>query len=180
MKNQICMGLIGALCLTACAGPSWKQNITPDSKYKINSIKTELNSACPAPNFMTETQLNDAFADGIKKSFCGRKKCVETITPDTIVMDIFVEYTRAFMGEAIACSESYGASNVSYSFTLSKGDDEFYTRPQTEPMAPSRGLFSNFGRIATQLTFSGGPEQEKADVEYMKVGIAKKIIEDLE
>ncbi len=180
MKSQIHIGLIATLFLTACSGPAWKQNITEESNFKINSVKTELNSKCHAPNFMTESQLNEEFADSIKKSFCAQHHCVDTITSDTIVMDVFLEYQRAFMGEAISCSESYAASNVSYSYTLSKNGQEFYKRPQSEVLVPARGFFGNIGRIATQLTFTGGPEQEKNDMEYMKAGVAKKIIEDLQ
>lgn len=84
------------------------------------------------------------------------------------------------MGEAVACSESYAASSVIYSFDLSKNGDIFYTRSQSPSLVPARGFFNNLGRIATQLTFSGSPEQEKADLEYLTAGVAKQILKDLQ
>lgn len=177
--KKITKSLWAILTLAACAGPAWKQNITPNTRYKINPVKVELNSFCPAPSFMTEPQLQQAFDNGIKKAFCARHKCTDKITPDTVVMDIFVEYHRTFMGEGFACNESYAGSDVMYSFDLSQNDTVFYHRPQTQPLAPARGFLGNMGRIATQLSFSGGPDQEKDDLNYLAPGIGKKIIEDL-
>jgi hypothetical protein len=170
-----------ALLLAGCAGaPEWKKNIAPDSEYKINSVKTKLSEKCPAPNFMTEKQLSDEFAKTIMKTFCEKKKCVDKVAPDTIVMDINLSYGRTMMGEGISCGESYAMSSISYRIDLKKGGEVFYNGDMKGPFVPQRGLFGNLGRIATQLSFSGGPDNEKADLEYLMPGIAKQIASDLD
>lgn len=181
MKTKTFLSLIAITGLTACAGtPQWKNNITPESEYKINSVKTEIKSLCPAPNFMTEKEISDEFAKTVKKTFCEKNKCTDVINSNTVVMDINLKYHRTFMAEVVSCSESFAVADISYSFDLKKDGHVFYSRPQVGPFAPQRGLFGNLGRIATQLSFTGGPDKEKSDLEYLMPGVAGKISEDLE
>jgi hypothetical protein len=84
------------------------------------------------------------------------------------------------MGERVSCSESFASADISYQFNLTKGGKVFYQSQQRGPFVPSRGVFGNLGRIATQLSFSGGPENEKADLEYLMPGAAKQLSKELQ
>lgn len=179
MKKLLILAL--PALLAACGGNrSWQSNITPETEFKIESVNVTLNSKCPAPSFMTEKQLTDRFARTIRNEFCKHRTCTDKVGKNTVVMTINVNYTRTMMGEAVSCSESYGGVTATYDFILKKDGEEFLVRMISEKLAPSRGVVGNLGRIATNLSFTGGPENEMADVaEYLGPGIGQRIERDL-
>ena len=181
-KTSIIM-IAGTIALTACGGgiknQAWNDNIKSDSQFYIRSVDTNIVTKCPdKEGYMTATAISDQLKPAIRDAVCAQKKCTDKIDANTIVMDVHVNYARSFMGEPISCL-SYQAVNISYTFTLERGGVVFYTRPASAQLAPSRGVFGNLGRIATQLSFTGDTDNEKADLEYIVPGLGKQIAKDL-
>ncbi|MCL1785966.1 MAG: hypothetical protein FWG39_02340 [Alphaproteobacteria bacterium] len=179
MKKLVILAL--PVALAACGGgASWRDNITPDTNFKIESANVNLESKCPAPGFMTQGQLADEFTRGINKTFCAVKTCVAKADENTVTVIPRVDYKRTMMGEAVSCSESFAGSSMAYGFDLKKNGEIFYSRQPSGNWNPDRGMFGNLGRIATQLSFTGGVENEKSDVtEHLAPGLGKQIAKDL-
>lgn len=177
--------IVPVILLSACAGKSQMQtfmeaNTDADTKYFVQDPSVKLTDVCPSTGFMTESELISEFSKQIKTVVCNEKKCAENAKSDNvIVIAPKIEYRKTFMGEGVSCNESYANSSTKYSFDLIKGGKVVYTKPMSNELVPQRSVFGNLGRIATQLSFSGGPENEKNDIGNHTNGIAERILEDL-
>ena len=177
---------VSVIALAACSSESALRTAMEthggtEQKYYVENTEMTISDACPSTGFMTEQELSDAFTKDIKAAFCETKTCTEDIkTKDVIVLIPKVNYRKVFMGEGIACNESYANNVMRYSFDLKKNGEIIHTEQTSDELVPGHGLISGYGRIFTQLSFSGGPDEEKTDVAKQTAGTAKRIVKDFD
>jgi len=179
-KNTIVV-LAACTMLAACGTGGRKTldaaHVTPQTKYVVKDAKVTLTSLCEGKSYPDEKQLSKIFTDKIKENFCKDKKCETKAAEgaDVIEIDTTIAFKRTFMGEAFHCNESYGLSTVDYSYELSKGGKPVFTSEPSGEIFINKGFFGNAGRIATQLSATGTPEDELKDINSFAAGISRDI-----
>jgi hypothetical protein len=174
--------IICSLLLAACASRkeiALKENTTPDTKWKIESIDVKLDKKCDVAGYPDQAAISKLFNEKVKEKFCKIKECTQAPKADDVGVAVSATYKRTFMGEGFFCRENPGFAigSIIFSYDLSKNGVSFY-HGDLPALAPNRGMFGNIGRIGTQLSSTGGVEEEADDIEYLTGGMAQIIADD--
>ncbi|MDR0453939.1 MAG: hypothetical protein LBH05_03905 [Deferribacteraceae bacterium] len=182
MRKQLIQKYISVAAILVFAGCAIKssvflENVKPDSKFNMRSVKVDVHSRCPAGNIhFSDAELQDLFFTDVKKYLCQSKVCVEEPSSDDIVIDITISYRRIMNGDGVAgyCG-GYAYAEMDYIYNLSKNGVVFHSVDKYN-IAAARGVTGNFKRISASLSGRGGKDDEKDDIDHMTRMLAANII----
>jgi len=160
--------------LVACGGAPTQNivrgQIDDNTKFKIAPVSVEIESLCPAPSYPDSQKLGAIFQKMISDEFCAKQACTNKAGDNVVDIAIRIKYHRVFQGEGFACSESFSQSTMQWAADFTKNGVVLSNGEYSGVLTPSFGLFGNIGRIATQLSFTGGPEEEMNNIKAMTTG----------
>lgn len=177
------------LALSACASsPSNKIGyyelssgvVNADSlpkKYKLENFDLTLNQKANNPDYPNEQTLEKMFIQKLNQELVAQNKLSQG---NGMALDISMQYTRIFSGEAFGYTKAFAASKCAYIATLSLNGKEiasFNDEPMTQTtiMDEQKYVLQNLRKIAEITTFTGDKGSEERDIDTC----AKRIVERL-
>lgn len=146
-------------------------------KYKLENFDLTLNQKVNNPDYPNEQILEKMFIQKLNQELVAQNKLSQGNGMD---LDISMQYTRIFAGEAFGYSKAYGSNKCEYTATLSFNGKEIASLDD-EPMMRTtiadeqKSLFQNLKKVAEITTLSGDQASEEKDIDTC----AKRIVERL-
>ncbi len=137
--------------------------LAEDTQFFIDATKVTLTQKFNNPVFYTQAQLEQRIDSCVKDKLTAKKLLAAQPTPETVHVNIDINYQRVYNGEAFGSSSSVGSPVMGYKITgIQNGQNKF-----TYADANLRMSYGLFGNIMKSVTM--GLEQTKAEDENQYV-----------
>jgi hypothetical protein len=141
--------------------------------YRLGTVKVSLKQAQVNEKFPDEKELEKIFSSLVQEGL-EQAGIAASQSDSGIDLDVEIKYTRTFTGEEFGFSKGFAGSRFSYNADL-KCDPSVCARYQSPEYVVTSGFVGNLLKIGKNLTATGTPQDEQAEIATYAKGIVKEL-----